>query len=238
VRCGVFVFFLCASCALPDEADAALAVQLRALDAASVSADALLDLLVLETDAVLALERQRRIGVLHRRLLEATWIRGVVFDPQAFDAAVRDPLAADPIVDEVREGRIRIDDARSMAADVALVLRLRDPRAARDAILGRLRPVAEFDATATALRKALAEEARGVRRALRDATTTNKALTRALDADADGDTALASGWRGLRAAVTARVEDGERRRAVAELFDQLGGLARAEIRGAPKEDDP
>jgi hypothetical protein len=234
----VFVLMLVSACSLPSEAENALVVQLAALDAASVSADALLDLLVLETDAVLALERQRLIGVLHRRLLEAPWIRGGAFEPSVFDATVRDPLAADPIAEEVRTGRIRIDDARAMAADVALVMRLRDPRAAREAILGRLRPVSEFDATAATLRRALADEARGVRRALRDATTTNKALTRALDVEGDGRTALASGWRGLRTSVMARVEDTERRRAVGDLFDQLGGLARAEAKEPPKEDTP
>lgn len=224
--CSLWVLSL-SGCSLPGEADAALATQLVALDAASVSADALLDLLALETDAVLRLERQRLIGVLHRRLLDAPWLRGGEFDRPTFDVTIRDPLAQDPISDEVRSGRLRIDDARSMAADAALVMQLRDPRAARDALLSRLRPLSEFDATAAVLKRALADEARGVRRALRDATTTNRSLSKALDTKGDGGDALASGWRGLRSAVLARVEDTERRRAVADLFDQLAALARA-----------
>lgn len=121
-----------------------------------------LALLAAQLDSAIDTRRTLLLGKLDRELVE----RGYLDDgaPDRLRADLSDASITNPVLDDIRTGRMQLEAAEQLLADYAAAESLSDgvSRGVRDQLLEKLGAVREFDAAASILRSAMTDHAADV----------------------------------------------------------------------------
>lgn len=170
---------LIASCAPPGALKPTLTAQRDALARAAAALDADYRLLDGQAGANLDTRERLLLGAAHREMIERGHITpDLEADTAAFDADLADPDAQTALLNEVRLARVTREEAHVFLHDYALAMRMRrEGRGLRDAMLSRLRPVADARRERDLIAGAIEARRRSVLSLLQDAAMGAEAVS-------------------------------------------------------------
>jgi len=178
VSLSALAFF---GCTTPPAARDVLASDRAARD--QLTSSYAMDLSLTRTLVATCLQAKRVIltGDIERAIIADGLVLGSDFDPKALDKLASDPTSVNPIVAEVRQGHLTIDQARTLLSDYAAMGKLSNAREARRARIASLPPVVQFDSASADLLAAFDTHAAQVAKLLGELDSNSTAFSAVLD---------------------------------------------------------
>jgi len=151
---------LASGCVPPRSLSPTIDAQRNAISAIRVSYDADLALLAAQLDAAIATRRTLLLGTIDRELVELGYLDADI-GPQRLRDDLADASASNNVVDDLRAGRLTLDDAERLLAHYRVAEELTEPLATsiRTQLLERLHAIRVFDQTSATLRLAMTDHA-------------------------------------------------------------------------------
>lgn len=205
-------------CVAPSQTTAVTNQQQQAITQLSIASTADSALLRSAYSTIRGTDRVLALGSIHRAIFTDFTNTTSEIDPALLDRALTSANSKNPLVQEVRLGRMDTATAKTWLADYGVILKLSNPKALRDAALSKFVEIVQHDAETNSVLAALDARADYKAKLVASATADSQSL-----AQLAGMSSVTSmlGNTDLSNLILSSFPDGPRRTAALDLLKTL-----------------